>query len=150
MLVLTGAQRNRGFEFTANGELTPGWRIAANYAYLDARITSATTSAPTGALAGLVPYNQFSLWTRHDLNAHWGIGAGLEGRSRAFTSFSDAVVLPGYVRVDAMAFYQTGPWRFQVNLKNLFDRRYYSTASGDNQILPGAARTAMLTITGTF
>lgn len=150
VLVLTGAQRNRGFEFTANGELTPTWRIAANYAYLDARITSPTTSGPAGALAGLVPYNQFSIWTRHDLSAHWGLGAGLVGRSRAFTSFSDAVVLPGYVRADAMAFYQTGAWRFQLNLQNLFNRHYYSTASGDNQILPGAPRTAMLTVTGNF
>ncbi|TAN09041.1 MAG: TonB-dependent siderophore receptor [Rhodanobacteraceae bacterium] len=140
VFVLTGAQRNRGFEFTARGNLTSHLSLAANYAYVDARITSASTDGPAGAIAGLVPYNQASLWTRYAINNHWGFGGGVLGRSRAFTSFSNAVVLPGFARADAMAYYQTPAYRIQLNLRNLLDRRYYATANGDNQIMPGAPR----------
>lgn len=81
---------------------------------------------------------------RRAIGAHWGIGGGLFGRSRAFTSYTDRVELPGYVRADAMVYYQQGSYRLQLNLENLFDRRYYATGTGDNQITPGAPLSAML------
>lgn len=150
VLVQTGSQRNRGLELAASGNLTRRWSIAVNYAYLDARIMNATTDGPAGALAGLVPYNQFSLWTRYDINQHWGVGAGVLGRSRAFTSFSNAVVLPGYARADAMAYYRHGPYRIQLNVRNLFDRHYFATASGDNQIMPGEPREITLNVSADY
>jgi catecholate siderophore receptor len=149
-LLQTGAQRNRGFEFSAIGNLTPKWSIAANYAYLDARITHATKKAPAGALAGLVPRNQVSLWTRYAIDNHWGVGGGVLARSRVFTSFDNEVILPGYAVAGAMAYYQYGNYRIQLNVKNLFDRRYYATANGDNQIMPGAPRRAMLRVSLAF
>jgi catecholate siderophore receptor len=149
-LVQTGEQRNRGFEFTVNGRLTSNWSIWANYAYIDAEIVHATTEAPAGAEVGLVPHNQFSMWTRYDINDHWGIGGGMLGRSRVYTSFSNNVVLPGYVRAGAMAYYQNGNYRLQLNVENLFDTRYYATAGGDNQIMPGAPINALLRFSVTF
>jgi catecholate siderophore receptor len=149
-LVQTGAQRNRGFEFTADGRLTSNWSVWADYSYIDAEIVHATTKAPAGAEAGLVPHNQFSVWTRYAMNAHWGIGGGVLGRSRVYTSFSNDVVLPGYVRADAMAYYRNGNYRIQLNVKNLFNTHYYPTANGDNQIMPGAPITALLRFSVNF
>ncbi|NJK53412.1 MAG: TonB-dependent receptor [Leptolyngbyaceae cyanobacterium SU_3_3] len=43
--VQTGEQRSRGVELDMIGEILPGWRIAAGYAYTDARITADNTFA---------------------------------------------------------------------------------------------------------
>lgn len=139
-LVQTGAQRNRGFELGLNGNLTSRWSIYAGYAHLNAEIRSATEDAPAGAEVGLVPKDQFSLWSRYAVSDHWGIGGGWVSQSRVYTSFDNKVVLPGYARFDAMAYYQRDKYRISLNLDNAFDVHYYATANGDNQIMPGAPR----------
>lgn len=144
LLVQTGAQRNRGFELGVNGNLSSNWSIYAGYAHLSATIVSATKDAPAGARVGLVPKHQFSLWSRYAFNDHWGVGGGLVSQSSVYTSFDNAVVLPGYTRADAMAYWQQGRYRVSLNVDNLFDRHYYATANGDNQIMPGAPRSVDL------
>ena len=62
-----------------------------------------------------------------------------------YTSFDNNVVLPGYTRFDAMAYYKQGKYRVSLNVDNLFDVGYYATANGDNQIMPGAPRSIDLT-----
>ncbi len=145
-LVQTGAQRNRGFELGLNGNLSSRWSIYAGYAHLKAEIRSATEDAPAGAKVGLVPNNQLSLWSRYALTDHWGIGGGWVSQSRVYTSFDNRVVLPGYTRFDAMAYYKQGKYRVSLNVGNLFDVRYYATANGDNQIMPGAPRSVDLSL----
>lgn len=137
-LVSTGEQRNRGFELSVAGTLSSKWRVYANYTYLNAEITSTTKDAKAGARVGLVPRNALSIWTVYALTPHWGFGAGIQGASEKYTSYSNKVVLPGYAEFDAMAYYQAKNFRVQINLKNLTDKKYYATASGDNEIMPGA------------
>jgi catecholate siderophore receptor len=149
-LVNTGRQRNRGVELSAQGALGDSWSVYANYTHLNAVITRATTDAVEGARVGLVPRNQFSLWARHALNAHWGIGAGIRGASAKYTSYDNDVVLPGFAEADAMAYYQADSYRVQLNVDNLTDRRYYATASGDDQIMPGSPRSVNLSVSMTF
>ncbi len=144
-LVQTGAQRNRGVEVGLTGNVTSRWSVYAGYARLNAEIRSTTQSAPAGAKVGLVPKDQVSLWSRYELNEHWGVGGGWVSQSRVYTSFSNSVVLPGYTRFDALAYYQQGQYRVSLNVNNLFDVDYYATATGDNQIMPGAPRSANLT-----
>ncbi len=145
-LVNTGRQRNRGFELSVEGALTSRLSIFADYTYLDAEITSATQDARAGARVGLVPRNQFSIWTRYTLTPHWGVGAGLRGESWKYTSYDNDVVLPGYVVGDLMAYYQAAHYRVQLNLDNVTDKLYYPTASGDNQIMPGAPRSVSVSL----
>ncbi len=143
-LVQTGEQRNRGFEVGLNGNLTSRWSIYAGYSHLNAEIRSTTDDAPAGAKVGLVPRNQASLWSRYAITDHWGVGGGWVSQSRVYTSFNNSVVLPGYTRVDAMAYYQQDKYRVSLNVGNLFDTGYYATANGDNQIMPGAPRSVDL------
>jgi len=147
-LVNTGKQRNRGFELSVEGALTPKWKIYANYTYLDTEYTQATQDAAAGARVELVPRNQFSIWSRYALTSHWGVGAGVHGASKKYTSYDNSVVLPGYAVADAMAYYQADNYRVQVNVNNIMDKTYYPTASGDNQIMPGtpASVTASLRV----
>ena len=38
----------------------------------------------------------------------------------------------------------------QVNIENLFDKRYFPTSHGDNNILPGAPRAVRVSLNASF
>jgi catecholate siderophore receptor len=124
--------------------------VYANYSNLTAVITKDTEDAKAGNREGLVPRQQFSIWTRYAFNDHWGIGGGLRGESSKHTSYTNDVLLPGYTEADAMAYYQTDHYRVQLNVNNLTDKNYYSTANGDNEIMPAAPRNVMLSLSMNF
>ena len=149
-LVSTGSQRNRGFVFSAEGDLTSQLSLYANYTHLNAEITNDTEDADAGAKVGLVPRNQFSLWTRFALNSNWGFGAGLRGESEKFTSYDNSVVLPKYVVGDLMAYYQASRYRVQANIENVTDKHYFPTASSNNEIMPGTPRSLMVRLSTSF
>ncbi len=150
-VVLTGKQRNEGFETTLGGALAKGWNAYINFTHLtDATLQNQTSSGAAGARAGLTPRNQASVWTTYAFTPHWGIGGGVMGNSRQYTSFTNAVVLPGYARTDLMGWYENAGYRVQLNVENALRRHYYATANGDNQIMPGAPTTMMLTLRTSF
>jgi catecholate siderophore receptor len=146
-IVLTGAQRSRGIELQLAGQIRPNWRVSAGYALQAARIVSTTTAAPAGRNVALVPRHQASLWTRYDVSRGFGLGAGLYAQSRTFATISNAVVLPGYARVDAAGYVRLSRGiEAQVNVENVLGARYFTAASSDNNILPGAPRTVRGTL----
>ena len=51
-------------------------------------------------------------------------------------SASNAVTLPGYTRVDGAVYYEFNDRKSRValNVENLFDKRYFSTADNDNNL----------------
>lgn len=149
-LVLTGQQRTEGVTLSAAGNITGAWKLYGGFARMNGRITSATTAAPAGRLIGLVPRNQLTLWTTYDVTPRLGGGGGLIDQSPVFTSFSNAVVLPGYTRVDAVLYYKVGGYRLALNAENLFNASYYATANSDNNISPAAPRSVHLSLRATF
>ena len=149
-LVLTGQQRTEGVTLSASGSITRAWKLYGGFARLDGRIVSATTAAPAGRAVGLVPRNQLTLWTTVDVTPHWGGGGGLIDQSQVFTSFSNAVVLPGYTRADAVIYYKFGSYRVALNAENVCNASYYSTANNDNNISPGAPRSVQLSLRVSF
>ena len=149
-LVLTGQQRTDGIMLSAAGSLSSRWKLYGGVAHTNARIIRATTAAPAGRSTGLVPRHQLTLWSTYDVTPRLGGGGGLIDQSQVFTSFSNAVVLPGYARVDAVIYYNIGGCRLAVNAENLFNTTYYSTANSDNNISPGAPRSVQLSLRATF
>ena len=150
LLVLTGQQRTDGVSISAAGSLAARWKINAGYAYLDARIVRDTASAPAGRRVGLVPASQATLWTTYALSNRWDIGGGAVSQTRQFTSFSNAVVLPGFTRVDAAVYHRVGRYRLALNTENLLNGKFYPTAHNDNNISPGSPRTLLLTLRAAF
>ncbi|PAX08345.1 TonB-dependent siderophore receptor [Sphingomonas lenta] len=146
-VVLTGAQRSRGIELEASGRVVPNLTVSAAYALQEAEIRRTTAAAPAGRNVALVPKHQVSLWGRWDATPRLGLGAGVEHRSRQFTSISNAVALPAYTRVDLAAFYRlSDKLEAQLNVENLFDDGYFPTAHSDNNISTGVPLNARLTI----
>jgi catecholate siderophore receptor len=150
-VVLTGEQRSKGFEFGLNGRITPKWQAAIGYAYTTAKITSTTAAAPAGRAVAQVPHHQLSLWNRYDFTKRFGLGLGLYHQSASFAQISNATRLPGYVRVDAAAFFKLNDKiDLQLNVENLTDKRYFPVAHTDNNISTGAPLNARLTASVKF
>lgn len=149
--VLTGSQRSRGIEASLSGRLTSRWQATLGYAYTEAEIATTTTAAPAGRAVAQVPRHQFSLWNRYQVARGLGLGVGVYHQSSSFANISNAVTLPGYVRVDLAAFIKlTDTIDAQLNVENVTDARYFPQASSDNNITPGAPANARLTIRAKF
>jgi catecholate siderophore receptor len=149
--IQTGSQRTKGLEFGATGNLTPRWQAAAGYANQDAHITSQTSQAALGAKVPLVPRNTFSLWNKYQLHRMWGIGAGVIYQDQMFAAIDNAVTLPSFTRFDAGAFFTLSrELRAQVNVENVFDKRYFITSHSNNNISPGSPRAVRVSVTAGF
>jgi len=150
-VVQTGKQRTRGFELGVTGNITEAWQIAGGYAYQDAEIVSRTSSAAAGASVPLVPRHTFSLWNKYRFTPTWGAGLGMIAQTETFAAVDNTVTLPGFVRFDAAVFANvTDNVRAQLNVQNLLDRKYYSTANSNNNITPAAPRTVLVTLSSSF
>ena len=150
-VVLTGAQRSKGFEAGLSGRLTSRWEVAAGYAWQDAEILRTTAAAPAGRKVPLVSDHTASLWNKYEVTARVSAGLGVIHQSKRFASISNAVTLPGFTRVDAAVFVRLNDQlRAQVNIENLFDKHYVSASHGDNNILPGSPRAARVSLDFNF
>lgn len=162
-------QRIRGIELGAVGRPMPFWTVTANYTHLDSKILSdlsCSTTAPISCLPNRftigrqvinVPKNAFSLWNTLALAKVWeglSVSAGLTyqdampvrytnlGTAPLITGLSRIAMIPKSIAVDTTLSHQTGPYRFALNLYNLFDRLNYSQSFG-NRGVPAAGRTVV-------
>jgi catecholate siderophore receptor len=150
-VVLTGAQRSRGLEISVAGRITSNWEVAGGYALQEAEIRRTTAAAPAGRDVALVPKQTLSLWNRYDVTPAVSVGLGLIHQGARFSSISNAVTLPAYTRADAAVFLKLNDRvRGQINIENLFDRRYAATSHGDNNILFGTPRAVRASVDVSF
>ncbi|WP_081851097.1 TonB-dependent siderophore receptor [Bradyrhizobium sp. URHD0069] len=152
-----GSQTIRGFETALTGYITPEWKSVLGYAYTDARIANDLTAPGVtppivaGNRVQLVPYSQLSLWNKYQINPTWAAALGVIYFSDSFASSDDSVRLPGFVRVDAALYAQVNEtWRVQLNVDNIFNKGYWATADGNNNISPGQPRAFRLTAFAKF
>jgi len=146
-VVQTGAQRTTGFELGASGELTNRWQVAGGWASQRARIVSTTRSGVAGASVPLVPQNTLSLWNKVQLSPMFGIGLGAVHQSRVYAALDNAVTLPAFTRYDAGLYISLlAHGRLQVNMENLLGTTYFTSAHGNNNIMPGAPRTLRVSV----
>ena len=142
LTVLTGEERSKGIEATADGRIAPGLIFSAAAALQEARITRTTAAAVAGTRVASVPKFTGSLWGRYDLNDRLGFGAGLFHQSKTFASLSNAVTVPGFTRVDAAAYLGlTRQLKLQLNVENLLDKKYIGLSHTDNNLTPANPRT---------
>jgi iron complex outermembrane receptor protein len=154
--ITTGEQRSRGLELETRWRPGPAFEFAAAYAYTQAEVTRDNTLPPGSRLEG-IPRHNLNLWSRYNVVggplAGFGAGIGFNYQSRRPGSayepvdpvYHQPIVFKSYALVDAALFYAHGDWETQVNVRNLFDRRYYVDGFSD-RITPGQPRSAMLTV----
>jgi catecholate siderophore receptor len=148
----SGSHKIRGFETALTGYVTPAWQSTFGYAYTDARITSDTsTTIVAGNRVQLVPTNQLAWWNKYQIDPLWAVAVGVIYFSDSFASSDDTVRLPGFVRVDAAVYRKINEnWRAQLNVENLFNKGYWATADGNNNISPGQPLTVRLSAIARF
>jgi catecholate siderophore receptor len=147
-IVQTGSQRTTGVELGASGNVTDAWQVAGGFSAQRAKIVSTTSAAKAGARVPLVPSRTLSLWNRYQLLPALGVGVGVVHQTDMFAAIDNTVTLPGFTRADGAVFVRLTPViGAQLNVENLFDKRYYATSHGNNNIMPGASRTLRVSLT---
>jgi catecholate siderophore receptor len=125
--------------------------VAGGYAYQDAFITSATVAARAGARVAQVPRHTLSLWQNYQFRPRIGVGLGVLHRSDMYAAVDNTVVLPGYMRADAAVYFLLSEkMRFQANVENMFDKKYYVHADSNNNISPGSSRAVRIGLIARF
>lgn len=150
--MLVDGQRSKGVELDIAGQLTPALSIMGGYAYQDATLTAdQSPTARAGARLAMVPKHTFSLWNRYNFGDDLGVALGVVYRDSLYTSTSNAVTLPSFTRIDGAVYYRLSKqYRLQLNVENLFDKKYWASAHNDNNITPGAPRSVKLSLLASF
>jgi iron complex outermembrane receptor protein len=152
-----GEVRSRGLELDLSGQLSDRWSMIGSYAYTDAEVTEDPDYK--GKKLQNVARNSGSLSAVYDFGSVIGgdqlrVGAGAryvgEREGNAVNDFE----LPGYTVADAFATYDTQldgqKVKFQLNVKNLFDRTYYTSAASRFFVSMGDSRQVTLSSTLEF
>jgi iron complex outermembrane receptor protein len=138
--IQTGEQRSQGIELDVAGEILPGWKVIAAYAYTDAEVTKDTTT-PVGNRLNNVPTNQASLWTTYQIQQGTlqglGFGFGLFYVGERQGDLANSFQIKDYLRTDAALYYRRDRFQAALNIRNLFDIDYASSAYGRNYINRG-------------
>jgi iron complex outermembrane recepter protein len=135
--IQVGKQKSQGIEVNLAGEILPGWKIFAGYAYIDARVTEDNTLEPGDQLPN-VPYNSFNLWTSYEIQRGnlkgLGLGLGLFYVGDRSGDLPNTYDIPSYLRTDAAIYYKRDRFRVGLNFRNLFDIRYFENGSSATRV----------------
>jgi catecholate siderophore receptor len=148
-----GKTRTEGGELTLTGYLTEDWEVVAGYGYQRAEVLEGgkTVSSTTGKEVALVPHHTFSLWNKYHFLENWAAGVGVVSRTGMYAQINNQVTLPGFARLDAALFWDINEnLEAQINVENVLDTEYYSTAHNNNNITPGSPRAYFATVTSRF
>ena len=154
---VAGEVRSRGLELDASGQLSDRWSLIGSYAYTDAEVTKdpalqgkrlQNVAKHTGSLSAV--YDVGSLLGGDDLR----VGAGARYVGQREGDAKNSFNLPGYTVADLFASYDTKiegqKVKFQLNVKNLFDRTYYTSAASRVFVSMGDARQVSVSSTLEF
>ena len=68
-------------------------------------------------------------------------------KRQLYASVDNQVTLPAFTRVDAALYWTLNPaLQLQLNVENLGNTRYFASANSNNNISPGAPRSAWVSI----
>uniref|UniRef100_UPI0030845D33 TonB-dependent siderophore receptor n=1 Tax=Petrachloros mirabilis TaxID=2918835 RepID=UPI0030845D33 len=150
-----GKQRSRGLELDVAGEILPGWKLIASYAYTDAEIVKGVFGIADGNRPANIPEHSGSLWTTYEIQEGnlqglgFGLGLFLVGERQGDNQ--NTFRLPGYVRTDAAVYYRRNNWKFALNIRNLFDINYFEGIEfGRVTVKPGAPFTIIGSVSVEF
>lgn len=148
-LQLVGEQRVNGFEFTFAGKITDKWGVFGGYTFLDAEIVddgNCATCTNDGKRFPNTARNNITLWTTYDVVKDVTVGGGATYLSKVYGNAANTLYVPSYWRFDAMAEYElTKNVELQLNVLNIFDKRYFDRAYTTHMATVAPGRSALLT-----
>lgn len=152
-LLQIGEVTSKGFELDFVGDVTRLWTFQASYAYNDARITgggAGNVGFSVGDRFANAPRHELGFWTRHEIPfLNSAIAGGIEYVSERISI--DGQRVQPYTVADLSWITALDPWKFQVNVRNLFDEVYaasgFITRTGH---FPGEPRTLVVQVSRSF
>lgn len=146
--LLVDGQHVEGVELGLAGRITDQWQLMGGYAYQDGELDSTQTAAARkGNRLAQLPRHTFSLWNRYDFNDEFGAGIGIVHRGAIYANVDNLVSLPSFTRLDAALYWTpSAAMQIQLNIENLSDTHYFSSAHSNNNITPGGPRSAWVSI----
>jgi outer membrane receptor for ferric coprogen and ferric-rhodotorulic acid len=139
--------RSTGFEVEANGEILPGWSVAANYTQFSAK------DATGKRINTLFAQKLLRLFTTYSTGG-LTLGGGVNWEGLSYTDTTNPVTLlperlkvKPYALANIMGRYElVKGLSVQVNVENLFDKKYYSQIGFYDQLAYGEPRNVTLTL----
>ena len=133
---LDGKQTSKGVELEVQWQPIPNWQLQAGYAYSKAIIAkSSRNPASVGLDLANAPRVSGSFWTRYNFASGelkgLGLGSGVVYVGQAWAGDPTTTVyftMPGWARVDSSVYYKWKRYNLALNIQNLLDRRYISSA----------------------
>ncbi|MEQ1134336.1 TonB-dependent receptor [Acinetobacter seifertii] len=150
-----GESKVDGFEVGFNGKVTDKWEVSSGYSYLDSELTKAAYNAVAqeGKPLPFVAKNSATLWSTYRVLPKLTLGAGAEYRDKVFTNTNTGTTmledkyLPTYTIYNAMAKYDVNKnVNLQLNINNISDKRYFTSAHPAHYAFEGNGRNAVLAI----
>lgn len=148
-----GKVRSQGVELDASGKLTRQLSAIGSYAYTDAEVLD-DQAAYVGKQLFNVARHTASAFLAYDFTPagngdRWRVGGGARYVGKRQGDALNSFALDAYTVADAFVAWQTrlGGNRLdvQLNVKNLFDKTYYTSTSGSNlQVNVGEPRELVL------
>lgn len=147
-----GKRRVDGVELGLIGQITQKLNVSSGFAYMDSKILKGT-AANQGGVIVFSPKVTFTSWATYKLPGGVTIGGGARyvdtaARSSNLTAPSTNLLkIPEYWVADAMASFDVSKnLSLQLNLYNLFDKKYFTSLnSGGSRYRPAEERSALLT-----
>lgn len=147
---------SKGYELEMQGEVLPGWDVSAGYAQFKAEDN-------TGAdVQAHQPRKVFRMATKYDFSGdfleRFSLGGSARWESRPpqtatnpGTGLTEKVGQPAYWLFNAFGSYDlTEQTALQVNVDNIFDKKYYNTNSWFGGYIYGEPRSVTVTLSHSF
>ncbi|WP_119080874.1 TonB-dependent receptor [Chitinophaga alhagiae] len=146
-----GEVTSKGVELEFNGQIGRSFSVNGAYNYNDARISKDLNPAKVHERLGLSPYHQGNLWAKYEIAGGkadgLGFGAGVNLSSETPMLQAPNVTTPGYAVADAAVFYKINRVSINLNVNNIFNKRYYTGAVRERErYYTGAPRNVMLRV----
>jgi len=133
-----------GIELQMQGKIFDHLFVRAGYSWMDGE--TANGSEPRE-----LPENTLFFWGDYQVSDKFGLGMGVTHQDDTLIRDGGFQKLPGYTRVDAMAYYDvTNKLRLQMNVENLTDETYFPNSHSTHQATVGQPISARFSILGRF
>jgi iron complex outermembrane receptor protein len=137
--IIIGEKRAQGIEFDVRGDIAPGLKLIANYAYTDGVVTAVAPGVTSVFVGQVVPgfsKHVANGWLTYTLQNGALKGTGISG---GFTYLADRAMgtysgtnseqnLPNYFKLDVGLFWENKSLKITGNVFNILDKYLYSGA----------------------
>ncbi|MGK9175923.1 ferrioxamine B receptor FoxA [Yokenella regensburgei] len=153
-----GEIESEGVELEAVGQLTENVRLQAAYTYTDIRYKKSSPEEQ-GKRAVYAPRNQASAWLSYDVKSGplngLTVGSGVRYVNGITSDRQNTHTLPSYTLMDAVVGYDLSyvglkGLSAQVNVNNLFDKRYVASCNSLSYCYFGAERSIVGSVSYSF